>query len=86
MNDYGNFLAMISTEFHRYLMENEEFAKKIPENAIVIFQVEGEDEFNNWHEATSLKNREPGQTAVYVYLKKWREHSLIEEANLEKII
>ena len=24
MNNYNNFLAMISTEFHRYLMENTE--------------------------------------------------------------
>jgi len=30
MNEYTNFFAMISTEFHRYLMENEEFAEKIP--------------------------------------------------------
>ena len=38
MNDYTKFLAMISTEFHRYLMENEEFAEKIPANALVIFK------------------------------------------------
>ena len=38
MSDYANFLAMVSTEFHRYLMENEDFAEKIPANALVIFQ------------------------------------------------
>ena len=59
---FNKFLAMISTEFHKYSMENEEFADKIPAKALVIFQVEGEDEFNKWHKETSLKNREPEQT------------------------
>ena len=48
MSNYTNFLAMVSTEFHRYLMENDEFSDDIPVNALVIFQVEGEDDFNNW--------------------------------------
>ena len=38
MGNYTNFLTMVSTEFHQYLMENEEFAEKIPANALVIFQ------------------------------------------------
>jgi hypothetical protein len=82
MSNYADFLAMISTEFHRYLMENEEFADKIPTNALVIFQIEGEDEFNTWHKVTSLKNREPDQTVIYVFVKRWRKHSLIEEVKL----
>jgi hypothetical protein len=82
MSNYTNFLAMVSTEFHRYLMENEEFTVNIPPNAMVIFQVEGEDEFNNWHKEMSLRNREPEQPVVYVYVKKWRKHSSIEEVNV----
>ncbi|OGP98542.1 MAG: hypothetical protein A2026_19640 [Deltaproteobacteria bacterium RBG_19FT_COMBO_46_12] len=82
MNDYTNFVAMVSTEFHRYLMENEKFAEKIPTNALVIFQIEGEDDFNNWHKETSLKNRESDQPVVLVNVKKWRKHSSIEELNL----
>ena len=46
MGSYNGFLAMVSTEFHRYLMENEELGEKIPVNAMVIFEVEGEDDFN----------------------------------------
>ncbi len=86
MNDYTDFLLMVSTEFHRYLMENEKFAKKIPGNALVIFQVEGEDEFNNWHKETSLKNREAGQLVVYVYVKKWRKHSSIEKIEMAEAV
>ena len=69
MNDYTNFLAMISTEFHRYLMENEEFAEKIPTNALVIFEIQGEGDFNRWHKETSLKNLEPDQPMVQQVLQ-----------------
>ena len=31
--DYTEFLGMVSSEFHRYLMENEDFANKIPSKA-----------------------------------------------------
>ncbi|MDR4508591.1 MAG: hypothetical protein MRJ65_10220 [Candidatus Brocadiaceae bacterium] len=82
MNNYTNFLAMISTEFHKYLMENEEVAGKIPANALIIFQIKGEDDFNQWHKKTSLRNKEPVQPVVYISVKKWRRHSTIEEVNL----
>ena len=86
MSNYTNFLAMVSTEFHRYLMENDEYTNKIPVNALVVFQVDGEDDFNKWHKETSLKNRESNQPIVYVYVKKWRKHSSIEELNLTEVM
>ena len=85
MNNYTDYLVMLSTEFHRYMMENEEFTESIPANALVIFQVEAEDDFNDWHKETSLKNREAGQPIIYVYVKKWRKHSSIEELNVEAV-
>jgi len=85
MGNYTNFLAMVSTEFHRYLMENDEYANSIPDNALVIFQVEGEDDFNNWHREMSLRNREADQPIIYVYVKKWRKHSSIKEIHLAKV-
>ena len=86
MSNYTNFLTMVSTEFHRYLMENEEFAAKIPANALVIFQVEGEDDFNRWHKETSLRNKESDQPVIFVYVKKWRKHSSIEELKLGEAV
>ena len=86
MSNYTKFLTMVSTEFHRYLMENEEFAAKIPANAMVIFQVEGEDDFNRWHKETSLRNKESDQPVIFVYVKKWRKHSSIEELKLAEAV
>lgn len=77
---------MLSTEFHKYLMEKEEFANNIPANALIIFQVEGEGDFNNWHKSKSLKNREADQPIVYLYVKKWRKHSSIEEVNVAEVV
>ena len=82
---FADFLSMISTEFHRYLMEHEALSENIPANALLVFQVEGEEEFNKWHESLSLKNRETGQPAVYVSVKKWRSHSSIEDVKLRAV-
>ena len=86
MSNYTDFLGMVSTEFHRYLMENEEVANNIPANALVIFQVDGDDDFNNWHKEISLRNREKDQPIIYIYVKKWQKHSAIEEINLKKAV
>jgi len=81
MKSYVDFLTMLSSEFHRYLMENEKNAKELPENALVIFQVEGETDFNRWNKETSLRNREKGQQISYVHVRRWRKHSAIEEVS-----
>jgi hypothetical protein len=85
MGNYNSFLTMVSTEFHRYLMENEKLGEKIPVNAMVIFQVDGEDDFNRWHKETSLRNREQDQPLVLISVKKWRQHSSIEELHLSEV-
>ena len=73
---------MLASEFHRYLMEDEEKAQLLPENGLLIFQVEGEEDFNRWHKEMSLRNREAGQPITVVHLKKWRLHSVIEDMTL----
>lgn len=85
MNNYTNFLAMVSTEFQKYVMEHEAIADKIPLNALIIFQVEGEDDFNNWHKDISMRNREAGQPIIYIYVKKWRKLSSIEELKVAAV-
>jgi Family of unknown function (DUF5647) len=82
MSDYNKFTAMLASEFHRYLMEDEERAPMLPENVLLIFQVEGEEDFNRWHKEMSLHNREADQPVAVVHLKKWRLHSVIEDMTL----
>ena len=84
MSDYSKFTTMLASEFHRYLMENEEKANALPENVLLIFQVDGEEDFNCWHKEMSLRNREADQPVTVVQLKKWRLHSVIEDMTLTR--
>jgi len=82
MSDYSKFTAMLASEFHRYLMEDEKRTPKLPENVLLIFQVDGEDDFNRWHKEMSIRNKEADQPVAFVHLKKWRLHSSIEDLTL----
>lgn len=61
--------AILVTEFGRYVVEHPEFAAKIPQNAQIILQVEGDEEYNKWSRQLSERQREPDQPAVYVKIK-----------------
>ena len=82
MSDYNKFTAMLASEFHRYMVENEKNVPALPENALLIFEVEGEEDFNRWHRGMSLRNKEAAQPVAYVRLTKWRMHSSIEAMTL----
>ncbi|MDZ7695875.1 MAG: DUF5647 family protein [Deltaproteobacteria bacterium] len=85
MGNFNRFLAMLSTEFHKYLIDNEELGEKIPPNAMVVFQVDGDDAFNRWHKDMSLRNREKDQPMILIRVKSWRDHSSIEELHLAEV-
>jgi hypothetical protein len=61
--------AILVTEFDRYVIEHPEFAVKIPQNAQVVLQVEGDDEYNEWSRQLAERQREPGQPVIYVKVK-----------------
>ena len=61
--------AILVAEFDRYVLEHPEFAAKIPRNAQVVLQVEGDEEYNRWSRELAEKQREPGQTVVYIKIK-----------------
>lgn len=64
--------AILVTEFDRYVVEHPEFAVKIPQNAQIILQIEGDEEYNNWSKKLAEKQRERGQPVVCVKIKGLR--------------
>ena len=80
--EYSNLVALMSSEFNKYLMEHEDESRKIPANALVIFQIAGETNFNMWSKKISLENREKDQPLVYVTVKKWRQRTSVEELDI----
>lgn len=61
--------AMLVTEFDRYVVEYPEFAAKIPRDAQIVLQVEGDEEYNEWSRQLAQRQREPDQLVVYVKVK-----------------
>ena len=46
--------AILVTEFDRYVMEHPEFAAKIPLNAQIVLQIQGDEEYNEWSRKLAL--------------------------------
>lgn len=82
MKNFGSFAAFLSSEFQRYLIEHQEDAERVPRNALIIFDVAGEQEFNRWHHEVSLRNRESDQPVLHVRVGRLRRHAAIEQVKL----
>lgn len=61
--------GILVTEFDRYVMEHPEFAVKIPRNAQVVLELEGDKEYNAWSKRLAERQTESGQGVVYVKVK-----------------
>ena len=59
----------VSTEFDRLVLAHEEIARKIPDNALIIFELEDDPEFTAKSREISLRQREPGQPVIKVKIK-----------------
>jgi len=74
-------------EFNRYIREHPELADSIPNNAIVIMQLEGDDDFNKWSRELSKGNIDidKDQSVIYIRIKKIKPiRSRIEELEVEQ--
>jgi len=78
--------SMLVKEFDRYILEHPEFADKLPNNALVVMQVEGDEEFNNWARETAQSVAEKDNPIVYVTITELKPvRSRIEKLKLELV-
>ena len=61
---------ILSTEFDRYILENPEFAEKIPLNAQIVLLPEDDQKLCGINKEMAEKQREEGQRVVYVHIGK----------------
>ena len=54
-------------EFDRYVRDNPEFADTIPQNGVVIMQLEGDEEFNKWSRQLAKSYAEKRQVILKVH-------------------
>jgi len=87
MTDKKRFVeknSMLVKEFDRYILEHTEFADKIPDNALVVMQIQGDEEFNNWAKETAQAVAEKDNPIVYVTITELKPvRSRIEKLKLE---
>jgi len=58
--------SMLVKEFDRYVVEHPGFADELPNNALVVMQLEGDDEFNRWAREAARQAAEKDTPVVYV--------------------
>jgi hypothetical protein len=89
MNDKRRFIeknSMLVREFDRYILEHPEYADGLPDNALVIMQFEGDEEFNRWAKQTGKECAEGGNPIVYVTITELKPvRSRIEKLRLEMV-
>ena len=70
-------------EFDAYIREHPEFAEHIPNNAVVIMQLEGDEEFNKWSLDLAKGYEGEDYPIICVKIKRIRPaRSRIEELEL----
>ena len=72
-------------EFNSYIREHPEFANGIPNNAIVIMQLEDDEEFNRWSLKLAKSHAGNGRPVIYIRIKKMRPvRSRIQELEVHQ--
>jgi hypothetical protein len=72
-------------EFNRYVREHPDFSDSIPNNAIVIMQLEGDEDFNKWSLELAKRHSRERQPVICVRIKKIKPiRSRIEELEIER--
>ncbi len=70
MKKYEEINATLAYLFHKATIEDPELLEKLPEDTVVIMQIEGYEVFNKWARRISLKHpREKGRRVIYAVFK-----------------
>lgn len=86
MNAFEQKNTELIKEFNRYVREHPKFAEQIPNDAIIIMQLEEDEEFNAWARQLAESRRPEGRPIVFVKIKKLKPvRSRIEKLELEKV-
>jgi len=87
MNAFEQKNTELIKEFNRYVREHPKIADQIPNGAMVIMQLEGDEEFNTWARQLAERRRSEGQVVVFVRIQKLKPlRSRIEKLALEQAV
>jgi hypothetical protein len=83
--DFTEKNTMLVREFDKYILEHPEFAEKIPDQGLVVMQMEGDEEFNTWAKKVAQTIADKQNTPVYVTITELKPvRSRIEKLRIER--
>jgi len=86
MNLFERKNTELIKEFNRYIREHPEFADSILNDAVVVMQLEGDEEFNEWSRRLAESRAGEGRPIVYIKIKELAPlHSRIRDLELEQV-
>jgi len=86
MNPFERKNTELIKEFNRYIREHPKFADSIPNDAVVIMQLEGDEEFNVWSRRLAESRVGEGRPIVYIKIKGLAPlRSRIRDLELEQV-
>ncbi|HEV8711741.1 MAG TPA: DUF5647 family protein [Candidatus Binatia bacterium] len=62
--------ALLIQEFNQYLFDHPEFLKRVPQGAVIVLQLEGDEEYNRWSRRMAHKTQEEEQPLAFVEIRK----------------
>jgi len=78
--------SILVKEFDKYILEHPEFADQLPDNALVVMQIDGDEEFNGWARETAQQASEKDMPIVYIKIAELKPvRSRIEKLRLELV-
>ena len=82
--EFAQRIVDLAFEFNRYVIEHPEIAEKIGTTACIFFQIEGDEEFNDWSREYAAKHHlAEKQNIVWINIKRLRPiRSRIEKLEL----
>jgi len=62
--------VLLIEEFNQYLFDHPEFLEQIPQGAVVVLQLQGDEEYNRWSRKIARKTCEKGQPLAFIEIQK----------------
>jgi len=70
--EFSERAVELAFEFNRYVIDHPEITKELGEEACLVFQVAGDEEFNQWSRRVAARYIRNGKSVVYVRIKKMK--------------
>ena len=73
-------------EFEKYVLEHPQFAEHMPDDALLVLQLEGDEAFNRWSRKVAAEQREKDQPIIYITVKRLAPvRSRIKKLELQQV-